>query len=427
MKNLIMGMLLTALPMTAALAKYDIINRAKLAEDRLNTLELTRPIGHDFFIDIQGKFTTDIIDLQDDSAEISKINDAQSIENQVSEANGILEKYYDKEQVISAKIGLGVPLPSFTAWGVKVKPNFRAQGDIFAMLTPSQQDISLTILIDSLDNVPSDIKAFVKSCITNGGLTNGVSLLDQCRDNGDISTSQYNQLVAEYPGIENVEYQSSIGSTSVKGPAIDIYAKLQGKVGLFNSYKYDDHFFGTFNLYGLLRQDIQKRADALTMLSDSEFEYAENRTTNMVIDYSLGYTNDNYKVLFGIEELKIAEGEKPKDAELNYGEDMLMRVHAQAEYKLSFFKINPYLGSHSRAGYSFSDAYYLGADWGMMSFEDRLGLTIKTQMDKEHYTLGARMKLWILHLDVTVRKARVEKVDGVKVGEFTGANVRMFF
>jgi hypothetical protein len=427
MKKLIMGMLLTALPFASVMAEYDILDRAKLVEDRLNVLDLTRPIGHDFFIDVQGQFTTDIMDLQKDSEEISKIDDTQTIQVQVGEANASLEKYYDKEQVISAKVGVGTPLPSFTAWGTKIKPNFRIHGDIFAMLTPSQQDISLTILVDSLENVPSNLKTVVKNCILAGGMTDGVSLLDQCKANSSITQSDYDQLVAAYPGIEKVKYQASIGSTSIKGPAIDIYAKLQGKVGLFNTYKYDEHIFGTFNLYGLLRQDIKKRADALVMLSDSEFEYAENRTTNMVIDYSLGYTNDNYKVIFGIEELKIAEGEKPEDAELNYGDDMLMRLHAQAEYNLSMFKVNPYLGSHSRAGYSFGDAYYLGADWSMMSFSDRLGITLKTQMDKEHYTLGARMKIWVLHADVTVKQPRVDKVDGVKVGDFMGANIRIFF
>lgn len=428
MKKLIMGMALTALPLSSAIAEYKILDRAKLVEDRLNTLDYTRPIAHDFFIDIQAQMTSDMLDLQKDSEEISKINSG-TIEQQIAEANTILEPYYDKEQVIRAKVGLGTPLPSFTAWGAKVKPNFRIHGDVFAMLTPSQQDISLEILIDSLDNVPESLKSIVKNCIGGGygALTNGESLLNQCRDNTAISQSQYDAIVAEYPGIEKVEYQSNIATTSEKGPAVDVYAKLQGKIGLFNTYEYGDHFFGNFNLYGLLRQDIQKRADALTMLSESDFEYAENQTTNMAVDYTFGYTNTNYQVHLGIEELIIADGVKPEDATLNYGDAALMRLHAQADYKWKYFKITPYLGSHSRSGYSFGDAYYLGTDWAMMSFGDKLGLNFKTQMDKEHYTLGMRMKIWVLHTDLTIKQPRVDKVDGVKVGEFYAANLRIFF
>ena len=115
---------------------YDIVDRAKLVDDRFKTLDMMNPIGHDFFLNIDGALTKDITDLQGDVEKLGKIDDSQSIEDQISEANGILEKYYDKEQVIRANLGLGFPLPSFTAWETKVKPNFRVKGGIFAILTP---------------------------------------------------------------------------------------------------------------------------------------------------------------------------------------------------------------------------------------------------------------------------------------------------
>lgn len=426
MKKLVLAGMLTTV-MSQGLMAYDIVDRAKLVDDRFKTLEMMNPIGHDFFINIDAALTKDITELQDDMSKLEDIDDTQSIEDQIADANEALEKYYNNEQVIRANLGLGTPLPSFTAFDTKIKPNFRVKAGVFAMLTPSSSPISLTALIDNLEEVPADLRTALTGCLSDGGLTNGTKLLAFCRDNGHITSTQYNIVVAQYPGVEDVEFQSSISTTSVDGPAIDVYAKVEAKVGFFNTYERGEHFFGDFNLYALVRQDIHRRADALLMLSGgADVEYAENQKTNLALDYSLGYKNDNYHVKLALEEAKLYEM-KADDADLNWGDNMLMRLHAQADYKLSFVKLSPYLGSHSRDGYGLGDAYYLGADWGAMAWDDRLGLMFKTQMDKEHYTLGLKAKIWVLQLDLISKMARADEIDGIKIGDYYGGNIRLFF
>lgn len=425
MKRLLTPLLMGAL-MSNAFA-YDIVDRAKLVDDRFKTLEMMNPIGHDFFINIDANLTKDLTELQSDVEKLGDIDDSQDTEDQIADANEILEPYYNKEQVIRANFGLGFPLPSFTAWDTKIKPNFRVKAGVFAMLTPSKSKISFTALIDNLDEIPADIRTALKSCL--GSLSDGDKILQTCRDNpiNAITPAQYDAIVAQYPGVEDIEYKTDLGADEVDGPAIDVYAKMEAKAGLFNTWERGDHFFGDFNLYALVRQDIQRRADALLMLSgQTDTEYAENQKTNMAMDFVLGYKNTNYHVKLAVEEAKLYEM-KADDAELNWGDNMLMRLHAQADYQYSFVKASPYLGSHSRDGYGMGDAYYLGVDWGASVWQDRLALMFKTQMDKEHYTLGVQAKLWILQLDLISRMARADEIDGIKIGDFYGANIRLFF
>ena len=88
---------------------------------------------------------------------------------------------------------------------------------------------------------------------------------------------------------------------------------------------------------------------------------------------------------------------------------------------------NLYIGSHARSGYGFGDAYYLGSDFSMFAFEDRLGLVIKTQIDKEHATLGLKAKVWLAYVDLSGKFAIKDGVDGAKVSNSYTANIRFFF
>lgn len=414
-----------ALLNSVSFAKYDIVKRAKIMDDRFKTLEMLNPIGHDFFINIDAQLTKDITELQKFGEDVSKIDQSQTIENQIAEADEILEPFYDKEQVIRGNFRLGFPLPSFTVSKTKIKPNVRLGGGIFAMLTPSSSPISLTALIDNLSEVPEDYRERLKSCLTS--LSNGDRILPTCRDNGDISTEEYNFIVAQYPGVEDIEYETSIATQSVDGPAIDVYAKFEAKAGLFNTYEYGENIFGDFNIYALARQDIQRNADALLLLTGgADFEYAENQRVNLALDYSLGYKNDNYRAKVAIEEVKMTEIQSDA-AKLNWGDNMLIRLHAEADYKLSILTATPYLGSHAREGYGLGDAYYIGADFGAMAFEDRFGFLFKTQVDKEHYTLGLKARLWFLQLDLITKMAREEKIEGNKIADYYSGNLRIFF
>lgn len=409
---------------------YNIVERATLVDDRFKTLELTRAIGHDFFFNLSATYSPDTLDMTDDFDRIDAI-DTGSETQDIQEATDIMRTYFDKEQILRANLGLGFPLPSFTAFNTKIKPNFRVDAGIFAMLTPKSDTVSLTKLIANLDQVPANIRTQLDSCLTAAiaaPLANGSDLIAYCVGRGDITQAQADQIKDTY-GITEIPFNSSYANTEVDAVAVDIYAKAEVKAGFFNTYKYDEHFFGDFNLYALGRLDIKKTADAILLVSGggATDEFAENTLVNMVTDFMFGYKNSNYSVKAGFEELKLAEMSKEDDADLNFGDSALFRLHGQADYQLSVFKLSPYAGFHTRSGYGIGDAYYLGADWGVFVWNDRLGLNIKTQLDKEHITLGLRAKIWFMHADLTSKLPITDNVDGVDVSSYYGANLRFFF
>jgi hypothetical protein len=419
--------------LTAPVLAYNIVERATLVDDRFKALELTRPIGHDFYFNVSGYISPDTLDMQDTFDEIDKIdtgNDAQNI----TEASNLLEKYYDKEQIVRANLGLGFPLPSFSAFNAKLKPNFRVDAGLFAMLTPEADNISLSSLITNLDQIAPEVRNELSDCLAQavpGGAgpdaTNGEDLISYCVTNGFITQAQADFVKDTY-GITSIPYNSAYATTSVAGAAVDIYAKGEIKAGLFNTWTHGDHFFGDFNVYALGRVDIKKRADAILLLAGGgETEYAENGLVNLTTDFIFGYKNSNYSVKAGFEELKISEMHNSDEGDLNYGDSALFRFHGQADYRLSVFKLSPYAGFHTRSGYGVGDSYYLGADWGMYAWEDRLGLNFKTQMDKEHVTLGFRAKIWFMHADFTGKFPITSEVDGIKVSTYYGGNIRFFF
>jgi hypothetical protein len=417
---------------TVPVNAYNIVERATLVDDRFKTLELTRPIGHDFYFNVAGYISPETLDMTDTFDDIDKINTGDESQD-IQQASDLLSKYYNKEQIVRANLGLGFPLPSFSAFGARLKPNFRVDAGLFAMLTPEQDNISLAKLINNLDQLAPALQSQLSSCLadasdgSNPQASNGDDLIAFCVNNG-YATQAEADFIKETYGITTITYNSSYANTEVAGAAVDIYAKGEVKAGFYNTWKHGKHFFGDFNLYALGRIDIKKRADAILLLSGGgETDYAENGLVNFVTDFMFGYKNSNYKVKAGFEELKLAEMKKSDDGTLNFGDSSLFRFHAQADYRPAFFKLSPYLGFHTRSGYGIGDAYYLGADWGMYAWEDRLGLNLKTQMDKEHITLGFRAKIWFMHADLTGKFPLTDNVDGIEVSTYYGGNIRFFF
>ncbi len=406
---------------------YDIVDRAKLIDDKFKTQEMLRPYGHDFYLNINGAVTTDAMDLKDDADKIGDINSG-SVTADLAEANRILEKYYDKEQVLRAKVDFGIPIFSFKAFDINFEPNFRFGAGVLAVLTPKKEQSSISTIIDNLDEIPAQVRSQLKTCLN--ALTaadDGKDLLVECVSNGSITQAQADYVKDTY-NVDKIPYESSIATTTTTTPSVDIYAKVEAKAGLWFDYTKGEHFFGTFGLYGLGRLDIKKRADGVILLGGGgNIDTANNTLINAAIDYRFGYKNSNYSAFAAVEELKLAEISSEDEGTPSYGNSALIRLHGQADYKLSFFKLSPFAGTHMRSGYGIGDGFYLGADWGMHTWEERLALTFRTQVDTEHLTLGVAAKLWLLQLDLQGKFAVKDKIDDIKVSNYYSANFRLFF
>lgn len=397
---------------------YDVVNRYKLIDDQLKTEQMLEPIGHDFFLDIGAAMNKNAKTFIDD---VKAANNFQGTPTEkVANAQNLLLKYEKTEQTVKIHAALGFPIFSFTAFGVKVQPNLRAYVDGGANIGIRSDVLTIQDIINLFpSDVPQEFKTFI------AGLSTGQDIIAQCNASPTLSpTTKY--FCSQQPLGKYI-----IPDLTTGVPNVALYAKVDGKVGFFNDYTYGEHFFGNFNLYGLGRMDIFQRVtkDMIATGSKIDFPKDKNTETTLQADYRLGYQNSNYKVFASVEEMKLAKlkDRKVGSKEQSYGYDPLMRLHADALYKLSAFSLNPFVGLHKRKGYGFSSGMYLGADAGAHVWGDRLGLQLRGMVDKEYFTLSPRLKLWLLQLEYSL-KAPMHSMEGdVKLSAIHSIDLRLFF
>jgi hypothetical protein len=408
---------------------YDVIKRFKLSEDRFRTFEMLNPMKHDFVTDITVLANKDVLDVIDDA----KVIDGKGSESdQLAAAQVFLSKYDKTEQNVRASLKFGVPLPSFTALGASVKPNFRLNANVGVVLGIRSGTVSVTDTIDSL-NISEELKAAVKACDFSG-----VTAAAEAASDKQVDIVVYARDTANGTGCITAAQATIIGtgkyfvkSANTTVPNIYGYAKAELRAGFTFDYVKGKHWFGQFALYGLAR------ADTLSVVTENsiaggadpvDFGDEYNTTTNAVTDFRFGYRNGRLRGWASIEELKLAGVSDNKEAggELLYGNDPLLRLHGEYIYRLSGFSLKPFVGVHKRSGYGFDDGVYAGADMGLHVWGNRLGIRTRAMVDKEHFTLSPQLKLWLMHLDYMLKVPVSSDVDGVKPATIHSVNLRFF-
>lgn len=397
---------------------YDVVERYKIIDDKLKTEAMLRPIGHDFFLDITAAMNKNITDVVDEVEKASKAKD-------INEANKVLTKYDKTEQTVKINIGLGFPLPSFTAWDVKFKPNFRALVDVGANIGIRNQKLNNQDLINLFkDQLPTELQTFLLN--VDLATLSGQDIRTVCLNQFPSASSPANVYCT---GLEVGKYVvPTIGTTD---PTMTLLAKADAKVGFYNDYTYGEHFFGNFNLYGMGRADLYQFVTGTQIAKGDSIESPKKMNTEMTLqaDYRLGYRNTNYAIFGSVEELKLTKLSDAKEGskEHTYGYDPLMRLHADATFRANAFSIQPFVGVHKRAGYGFDDGMYLGTMVGAHVWGDRLGLQLRGMVDKQYLTISPRMKLWLMQLEYSLKKPLKAEVDDVKLTAIHSLDFRIFF
>ena len=402
---------------------YDVVERYKIIDDKLKTEAMLRPIGHDFFLDVSAAMNKNITDVIDDVEKASKYQGTD--QQKIDEANRVLTKYDKTEQTVKINIGLGFPLPSFTAWDVKFKPNFRALVDVGANIGIRNQKLNNQDLINLFkDQLPAELQTFLLN--VDLATLSGQDIRTVCLTQFPSASSPANMYCT---ALEVGKYVvPTIGTTD---PTMTLLAKADAKVGFFNDYTYGEHFFGNFNLYGMGRADLYQFVTGTQIAKGDSIESPKKMNTEMTLqaDYRLGYRNTNYSVFGSVEELKLTKLSDAKEGskEHTYGYDPLMRVHADATFRANAFSIQPYLGVHKRSGYGFDDGMYLGTMVGAYVWGDRMGLQLRGMVDKQYLTISPRVKLWLMQLEYSLKKP-LKATDGdVKLTAIHGIDFRIFF
>lgn len=406
------------LAFSAGANAYNVVDRFKIIDDKLKTEQMLRPIGHDFFLDVSAALNTNVTDVMDD---IDKATKTQGTAQQkIDEARRVLVKYDKTEQTLKVNVALGTPLPSFTAWDVNFKPNFRVFVDVGANLGIRSQKLTFADIYNYFPvEVPNDLKQLI------AGLTPNTDIVNACKGNTSLSAStQY--ICSQLP-----LNQYFMPDLTQEVPVISIFGKGDGKAGFFTDYTKGEHFFGNFNLYGLGRADLYQVVDSKQIANGQKIEAPKKMNTEVTVqaDYRIGYKNSNYTSFLSVEELKLSKVKERSDGsrEQTYGYDPLLRLHADATFRLSALSLQPFAGVHKRSGYGFSDGMYLGAVGGAYVWGDRLGLQLRGMVDKQYFTLTPRIKLWLMQLEYSLKKP-LKAMDGdVKLSALHSLDFRLFF
>jgi hypothetical protein len=409
-KVLVLGLLLA---LSAPLAySYDVKDRFKIIDDKLKTEAMLRPIGHDFFFDVSAALNKNLTDVIDDVSKATKTGT-------VLAASEVLTKYDKTEQTVKINVAIGSPLPSFTAWDVKLKPNFRILLDVGANIGIRSQLLTIADVVNFFpEGIPADLQTFVLT------LTPGTDVITACAASTLSETTK--TFCATQPTGKYI-----IPSITQTVPILAVFGKGDGKVGLFNDYTYGEHLFGNFNLYGLGRADLFQivTADQIAKGQSIEAPKKLNTETSVQVDYRIGYNNSNYTVFLGLEELKLT---KLKDADADskpqtYGYSPLIRGHADATFKLGPLSMQPFVGFHKRSGYGFGDGTYVGSAFGAHVWGDRLGLQLRAMADKQYFTISPRIKLWLMQLEYSIKKPLKSEDGDVKLSALHSLDFRIFF
>lgn len=398
---------------------YDVVERYKLIEDKLKTEDMLNPIGHDFFLNVGASMNKNLTDVIDEVEKASKTND-------VNEANRVLTKYDKTEQTVRIKVGLGFPLPSFSAWDVKFKPNFRGLVNVGANIGIRNQKINNQDLLNLFkDQIPAELQALILNLDLTANAGNDLRTL--CL--ADPSVTAGSAAEAYCTALPVGKYV--VPSTAGTEPTMTLLAKADAKVGFFNDYTYGEHFFGNFNLYGMGRADLYQFITGTQIAAGEKIESPKKMNTEMTLqaDYRLGYKNTNYSIFASVEELKLTKLSDAKEGskEHTYGYDPLMRVHADALFRTNNLSIQPFAGVHKREGYGFADGAYLGTVLGAHVWGDRLGLQLRGMVDKQYLTITPRMKLWLMQLEYSLKKPLKAEDGDVKLTALHSVDFRIFF
>ncbi|MCK6595356.1 MAG: hypothetical protein L6Q33_09170, partial [Bacteriovoracaceae bacterium] len=398
---------------------YDVVDRYKLIEDKLKTEAMMRPFGHDFILDINASMNKNALDFVDD---VKKAGETQgSTGDKLNAANAVLAKYDKTEQSIKVNLNIGIPIFSFTAWDVNVKPNLRVNADMGANIGIKSELLTEEKIVDLFgDEIPAALATEIRKAgffgVCAGRTTSTTYGAGKTCDVIEYCNNPLTSLPAEaklYCSTQKVgEY---VFPTEQAVPNFDLFAKLDVKAGLFNEFTSGEHFFGHWNIYGLSRTDIFQKVTSSQIAAGQEIELPkkQNTETTLQTDLKFGYKNSNYSTFLAAEEIKISKMKERETGskEQSYGYDPLIRFHADALYRWNALSIQPFLGVHKRSGYGFSDGMYLGADAGAHVWGDRLGLMLRGMVDKQYLTLTPRMKLWLMQLEYSA-KAPLKSTDG---------------
>lgn len=419
---------LTALVISVAFlakaqAAYSVKERGITLDDRFETEEMLRPFGHDFIFDLSFGLNKNVLEVYDDAKKVSETEGDNNA--QIAAGQEFLRKYRDTEQTIRLGLNLGIPLPTFSLFEIKIVPDFRFNFNLLANIGIKATPYNIATVLDYVgQDIPQQAKQYI---IDNFNLVGpGQDIIQKAIIEPGGVPQDVKDAAQPYVG-------KYFRPTNDDVPNLLTYAKADAKAGFLFNYEVDEHFFGYLNLYGMGRADTELVVTADSLASDKgdAIDFGEELNTTIVAaaDYQFGYRNGNLRAMASVEELKIADisDNKEKGGELNYKIKPLVRLHSDYRYDFLAFTLRPFVGAYKRSGYNQAAQPYGGVDFGTYVWDDRMGVQVRAMADEEHLTLAPRIKLWLMQLEYSLKQPIKTKIDDTKISTLHSLNFRLFF
>lgn len=371
---------------------YDLFKRFKLLQDKLATEEFFRPFGHDFIIDANAGLNLNFLDVIDDAEAVAAIENEQ---DQLEKGLEFLEGLDKFEQLARISAHIGIPLPTFSLFGIKIVPDFRVSGNFGFLLAIRQEVFGIDLNGLGSDGIFSD----------------------------DVNVDTSEPLIA---GSKAVDL-----SLDLSLPKFFLYAKGDIKGGfLLNFSQNKSPWYGFSYLYGLWRTDIFRGLTKTALFNGSKVIKVPNTlntTQYFAGDFRIGFHKKEFHAFLQAEELGLFEMQKrnSESEKLRYGFDPLFRLHSEFLYKGNYTLIMPFAGYYYRNGYGLTDGSYAGVTVGFHLWGERLGINLRAMMDPEHYTISPKIKLWLLQIEYSLKIPVEEIVDDAFTSEIHYLNIRI--
>ncbi len=224
---------------------------------------------------------------------------------------------------------------------------------------------------------------------------------------------------------------SQLGITNFTNALVQLYAKLEGDIGLRFDMEHTDHFYSHLDVYWNQMRDHFSQQDGVTLANDTDSlditKAVDNSVVSLRTDYSLGYRNKSFDIMVAIEDLMVAELNDKKSEAVGrpiFGSNKpLTRLHMSYNLEFDFIDLKPFVGAYNRSHYSLSDTMYGGTEVFFGAFP----LSAYALMDPDHFTFSPRLRIWVLNLEYLLKFPVGSKDDSFNTETLHALNVRVAF
>lgn len=348
--------------------------------------------------------------------QISDLEDDPSDEH----INQFIDEYSGKIKSFKGSLDLGFTLINHKTYWSSWKTQIQSHYSISGSGVIKQEAISVNDLLDSFPQaLPTDFRNFVKT------LSPGTDVISACLADDSLADTT-KQLCKSYP-----LNTYKIPENSTPAPTLYYLYKEDFKIGFYNYYQTNHHWFGNFNLYFLRRKDNYQRISPAQIQNEDNFlgVKGSNQEDSLQLDYTLGYQNSTTTWLLQFQEIKLATLQTSSDPEakpLSYQYHSLVKLQQTSHAQYSWGDLDWFTGLENR-GYSLTEGIFAGVQpaWSIINPQSKLKFLVMG--DSLFFTTGLTLDFYDFSIQYTLKNPWRNQVEDLIITPINTLNINYSF